>query len=216
LDPDTLLPKYLELQTRLYNLQPEIFDKPKKGKKSGREKTASASAEDPQVASLQRKIASIENDVLFDKAEAEYRWREKLDDLRKEAAFLRQSQPKDKPEQDDTKEAGEKEPENSVPLMDEDETADLLGDMFQAEEPTLESGVILEELNKAVLNMRDFGKWTGLSPRRVLEETCKARYVISLKERCSRAESFTLGTPDVPSNTRTFLPLVIPTARLLR
>ncbi|GAB1218353.1 hypothetical protein ATERTT37_007607 [Aspergillus terreus] len=176
LDPDTLLPKYLELQTRLYNLQPEIFDKPKKGKRSGREKTASASAEDPQVASLQRKIASIENDVLFDKAEAEYRWREKLDDLRKEAAFLRQSQPKDKPEQDDTKEAGEKEPENSVPLMDEDETADLLGDMFQAEEPTLESGVILEELNKAVLNMRDFGKWTGLNPRRVLEETCKASH----------------------------------------
>ncbi|KAG2411771.1 hypothetical protein HFD88_009327 [Aspergillus terreus] len=175
LDPDTLLPKYLELQTRLYNLQPEIFDKPKKGKKSGREKTAGASAEDPQVASLQRKIASVENDVLFDKAEAECRWREKLDDLRKEAAFLRQSQPKDKPEQDDTKEAGEKEPENNVPLMDEDETADLLGDMFQAEEPTLESGVILEELNKAVLNMRDFGKWTGLNPRRVLEETCKAR-----------------------------------------
>ncbi|GES66169.1 ATP dependent RNA helicase [Aspergillus terreus] len=175
LDPDTLLPKFLELQTRLYNLQPEIFDKPKKGKKSGREKTASASAEDPLVASLQRKIASIENDVLFDKAEAEYRWREKLDDLRKEAAFLRHSQPKDKPEQDDTKDAGEKEPENNAPLMDEDETADLLGDMFQAEEPTLESGVILEELNKAVLSMRDFGKWTGLSPRRVLEETCKAR-----------------------------------------
>ncbi|KAL4889791.1 hypothetical protein BDV59DRAFT_103814 [Aspergillus ambiguus] len=175
LDPDTLLPKFLELQTRLYNLQPEIFDRPKKGKRTGRENGANASAEDQQVAKLQRKIASIENDVLFDKAEAEYRWKEKLDHLRKEAAFLRQSQPKDKPEQDEAKESDDKESEGNVPPMEEDGTADLLGDMFQAEEPTLESGVILEELSKVVLNMRDFGKWTGLSPGRVLEETCKAR-----------------------------------------
>lgn len=32
LDPDTLLPKFLELQTKLYELRPELFDQPKKGK----------------------------------------------------------------------------------------------------------------------------------------------------------------------------------------
>lgn len=173
MDPDTLLPKFLELQTKLYGLQPDLFDKPRRGKKSGREATDS-NGENPQVIRLQRKIASIENDVLFDRAEAEYRWKEKLDDLRKEAAFSRQMEPQKKTAPD-AKE-GEEPEQDSAPKEDLDDSADLLGDMFQDEEPILETGIITEELNKAAVTMRDFGKWTGLNPRRVLEETCKARY----------------------------------------
>ncbi|RAK95135.1 putative ATP dependent RNA helicase, partial [Aspergillus ibericus CBS 121593] len=179
LDPDTLVPKYLELQARLYGLRPELFDQPKKGKKGGRKPTG-ADVQDPQIARLQRKIASIENDVLFDRYEAEYKWSEKLDDLRKEAAFVRRSQPAEKPVPDDAgnqEQLDEKtaEPEDAMPLLDNEENTDLLGDMFQDEEPVLEIGVITAELNKASIKIRDFGKWTGLSPRRVLEETCKAR-----------------------------------------
>ncbi|KAL5335025.1 P-loop containing nucleoside triphosphate hydrolase protein [Aspergillus crustosus] len=165
LDPDTLIPTYLDMQTRLYNLQPEIYDKTKKGKK-GREP---AGATDPQALKLQRKILSIENDVLFDRKEAEYYWREKLDELRKESAIFRRVEASTEKEQVE-KEDPEPEPE-AAPL----EADDLLGDMFQDEEPTLELGVITEELNKASITVRDFGKWTGLSPRRVLEEACKAR-----------------------------------------
>ncbi|KAF7595064.1 hypothetical protein BBP40_007467 [Aspergillus hancockii] len=179
LDPDILLPKYMELQTQLYNLQPEIFDKPRKGKKSVRDNTE-IDTNSPKVAKIRRKISSIENDVLFDRIEAEYRWKEKLDDLRKEAAFIRENlpdvqTPSEEPQIED--QPGEKgiEPTTEVPPIDDEETADLLGDMFQAEEPVLETGVILEELNKATITLRDFGKWTGLSPRRVLEDTCKAR-----------------------------------------
>ncbi|PKY05296.1 hypothetical protein P168DRAFT_148654 [Aspergillus campestris IBT 28561] len=181
LDPDTLLPKYLELQTRLYNLRPEVFDKPKKGKK-GASGSLGAGADGPQIASIQRQIASILNDVLFDRAEAEYRWQEKLDDLRKEASFLRRSAPeaKNTPKETETNEQKEEkaiEPGNASPAAEDNEAAgDLLGDMFQGEEePVLELGVITEELNNAAVTSRDFGKWTGLSPRRVLEETCKAR-----------------------------------------
>ncbi|GLB10832.1 hypothetical protein AtubIFM57258_007244 [Aspergillus tubingensis] len=178
LDPDTLIPKYLDLQTRLYGLRPELFDQPKKGKKGGR-KPAEAE-QDPQVVRLQRKITSIENDVLFDQHEAEYKWREKLDDLRKEAAFVRRSQPEEKPVQEEAENAEQPEetetkPENGAQPLDNEEATDLLGDMFQDEEPVLELGVITEELKKASVKVRDFGKWTGLSPRRVLEETCKAR-----------------------------------------
>ncbi|GIJ98894.1 hypothetical protein Aspvir_001016 [Aspergillus viridinutans] len=180
LDPDTLLPKFLELQTKLYDLRPELFDQPKKGKKSSREQ-ANATTEDHQVARLQRKLASIENDVLFDRDEAEYRWREKLDDLRREAAFSRRVARDEgncapvepevrKPDETST------EAESSAGLMDDGgDTADLLGDMFETEEPILETGIITAELKKASITMRDFGKWTGLSPRRVLEETCKSR-----------------------------------------
>ncbi|QMW35554.1 hypothetical protein G4B84_011045 [Aspergillus flavus NRRL3357] len=179
LDPDTLLPKYMELQTQLYNLQPEIFDKPKKGKKPARENIA-LDTNEPRVAKIRRKIANIENDVLFDRTEAEYRWKEKLDDLRKEAAFFRQNPPTkktslDEPGAKDQPEEKVAEPSSDVQPVDDEEIADLLGDMFQAEEPALETGVILEELSKAAITIRDFGKWTGLSPRRVLEDTCKAR-----------------------------------------
>ncbi|OJJ67465.1 hypothetical protein ASPBRDRAFT_136048 [Aspergillus brasiliensis CBS 101740] len=178
LDPDTLIPKYLDLQTRLYGLRPELFDQPKKGKKGGR-KPAEAE-QDPQIARLQRKITSIENDVLFDRHEAEYKWREKLDDLRKEAAFVRRSQPEEnhvseEAENAEQTEGAKAEPENGAQPLDNEEATDLLGDMFQDDEPVLELGVITEELKKASVKMRDFGKWTGLSPRRVLEETCKAR-----------------------------------------
>lgn len=177
LEPDTLVPKYLQLQTQLYSLCPDVFDKPKKGKKSGNADNASV---DPQVAKVQRKISKIENDVLFDWQEAEYHWKGKLDDLRKEAAFFRRTQREDeKPpaEEQEQPEETKQDPElETDALADDNENAGLLGDMFQAEEPELGTGVILEELNKATMNIRDFGKWTGLSPRRVLEETCKSKY----------------------------------------
>jgi ATP-dependent RNA helicase DHX29 len=181
LDPDTLLPKFLELQTKLYDLRPELFDQPKKGKKSGREQ-ANVTTEDPQVARLQRKLASIENDVLFDRDEGEYRWREKLDDLRREAAFSRRvarDEGNGAPVEPEVRKPDEAstEAESGAGFMDDNgDTADLLGDMFETDEPILETGIITEELKKASVTMRDFGKWTGLSPRRVLEETCKSRY----------------------------------------
>lgn len=186
-----MVPKYLELQTKLYSLYPDLYDKPKKGKKSGRDNTDSGSS-DPQIAKVQRKISNIEKDVLFDREEAEYKWREKLEDLKKEASFFRRTQREEEkpPPAEDQEQAEETKPESELEsdvlvAAGDNENTDLLGDMFGAEEPELESGVILEELSKATMYVRDFGKFTGLSPRRVLEETCKSRYVVSI----------TYGTP---------------------
>lgn len=179
LEPDALVPKYLELQTELYSLDPDLFDKPKKGKKSGSGNASNGSG-DPQAAKLQRKIFNIENDVLFDRQDAMLKWREKLDDLRKEAAFFRQNKrgeeksAEGQEQEEEPKPETKLEPENDV-LLGDNENADVLGDMFGSEEPALETGVILDELNKASMHVRDFGKSTGLSPRRVLEETCKSR-----------------------------------------
>ena len=53
---------------------------------------------------------------------------------------------------------------------------DALGDLFQGEAEG--SGSILgipPPETQTSLTLRDFGKSTGLSPRRVLEETCKSR-----------------------------------------
>lgn len=172
----------MDLQAKLYSLYPDLYDKPKKGKKSGRDNTDSGS-NNPQAAKLQRKISNIEKDVLFDREEAEYKWREKLEDLRKEASFFRRTQREEEkpPPVEDQEQPEEAKPEpelesDVLAAAGDNENADLLGDMFGSEEPELESGVILEELSKATMCVRDFGKFSGLSPRRVLEETCKSRY----------------------------------------
>ncbi|KAJ5668882.1 hypothetical protein N7462_009952 [Penicillium macrosclerotiorum] len=177
IDPDTMVPEWLSLQTKLYGLQPDLFDRPGKGKK-GRGLPADQS-DDPEVLKLQRKVAKIERDVLFERQEAEYIWKEKLDELRKDATFLRRpvERKKQAPPSDDVSKAppddisGADEP----PIDDLGDTTGLLGDMFLAEP---DDGSILglpPPVVEAKVTLRDFGKWAGLSPRRVLEETCKAR-----------------------------------------
>lgn len=184
LEPDTLVPKFLELQTRLYEIQPDLFDRSRKVKSNRGE---SESHQNPRAMRIQRKIGNIEKDVLFDIHDAESRWREKLEDLRKEATYSRQKPQGEHPpsEQVESQEpsANIKEDSNvlSADTDNNEEQGDLLGDMFGLEEPSLEVGVITEELNAASITHRDFGKWTGLTPRRVLEETCKSRYVMPLK-----------------------------------
>lgn len=181
IDPDTMVPEWLDLQTQMYKLQPELFDRPGKGKKAGWGGTASQS-DNPEVSKLQRKIAKIERDVLFERQEAEYLWKEKFDELRKDAAFLRRPVEKKKgPSPTEPKELTKPEVTNAeddtalFPLDEMDDGAGLLGDMFEAEaEGGSILGLPLPEIQTPVTH-RDFGKWAGLSPRRVLEETCKSR-----------------------------------------
>lgn len=181
IDPDTMVPEWVELQTRLYALQPELFDRPGKGKK-GRGPAADQS-DDPEVAKLLRKIAKIERDVLFERQVAEYIWKGKLEELRKDATFMRRPVERKK-ESSPTAEADEQAPvpaldglDLTVPSLEEmDDGTGVLGDMFQEE--TEGSGSVLglpPPKVEAAVTLRDFGKSTGLSPRRVLEETCKAR-----------------------------------------
>ncbi|KAJ5178878.1 hypothetical protein N7492_002088 [Penicillium capsulatum] len=177
IDPDTMVPDWLGLQTRLYTLQPDLFDRPGKGKKG---RAAANQSDDPEVAKVQRKIAKIERDVLFERREAEYIWEGKLEELRKDATLRRpvdrkkESQP---PAEETNPDPVLDDPAFSVPTMEElDDGAGLLGDMFQDEPDS--SGSVLglpPPVVDSKITVRDFGKWTGLSPRRVLEESCKAR-----------------------------------------
>ena len=166
-----MVPEWLSLQTKLYTLQPDLFDRPGKGKK-GRD-TSVGQSSDPEAAKLQRKIAKIERDVLFERQEAEYIWKDKLEELRKDAAFLRRPAERKKEEQ----EAEPEDPNLTVPSLEEmDADAGLLGDMFQDEPDGTGSILGLPPPDVGTkFTLRDFGKSSGLSPRRVLEETCKSR-----------------------------------------
>ncbi|KAJ5102935.1 hypothetical protein N7532_003464 [Penicillium argentinense] len=171
IDPDSMVPEWLDMQTRLYGLHPELFDRPGKGKK-GRG-AAVGQSDNPEAAKLQRKIAKIERDVLFERREAEYIWKDKLEELRKDAAFLRQVDRKKQSQQG--KPLVDEDPNLTVPTLEEMDAGDALGDMFSAEPA---DGSILglpPPVVEAALTIRDFGKFSGLSPRRILEEACKAR-----------------------------------------
>ena len=184
IDPDSFVSEFVELQSKLYFLKPELFSRPKKGKKSSQDDNKEL-AGDPQIFKIKRKISKIESDVLFDRREAEYLWKEKLDALRKEAALFRPSKggnvssapAANSEDLENTEETASQPEDNTLPSasgVDEDEDAGLLGGMFETETPILDA--VLESKSNTAVTLRDFGKTVGVSPRRVLEETCKARY----------------------------------------
>ncbi|CAG8385432.1 unnamed protein product [Penicillium salamii] len=174
-DPDDMIPEWLDLQTRLYSLEPDLFDRPGKGKKG---RTANMS-DDPESAKIQRKIAKIERDVLFERREAEYMWEQKLDELRKDATFMRRPvdrKKKSAPADEEAQPKPDISEEIDPSLLEIEGMEEALGGMFEAdtEEPGSILGLPTPEA-QASFTLRDFGKSTGLSPRRVLEETCKSR-----------------------------------------
>ncbi|KAI5288307.1 hypothetical protein KEM54_005311 [Ascosphaera aggregata] len=190
-DPETLIPKFMALRCRLFEEDPSIFDcsrkSGKKGKKSG---VANSSALSPNGQQLQKKIAEIENDILFDKDTAEALWQDKLFDLRREsiAAKRRGGEGENKnpddhgavdsaaPAQDaEVPDATVTDAEQSNPEAEED---DILGRMFgvSSDVPFPEDGQSEKEpASQVTIVIRDFGKLVGMSPRRILEDSCRSR-----------------------------------------
>ena len=190
-DPESLIPEYLSLQSRVYRQQPGLFEQGKKQRKKAPGKSPMEESS-PEVAKLRRKIAKIEADVLFDQVEAEEAWRGRLDELRMEVAEEREqrvAQKTSKVQKPNEALQGESElplkgkdpePVTNLNSSDENEETGLFGDIFSPEQgPLFTEPAQNTESSDSVNTLRDFGKWSGLSPRRVLEETCRARFVVS-------------------------------------
>lgn len=179
IDPDSLVSEFIDLQTRLYTLKPEIFDRPKGGKKPSQPDPSKES----KIQKIQRKISKVENDVLYDPRETEPLWRERLEQLRKEAVYTRHiaresaARPPPEPEKQEQSEEQKAEEANDKLIADiigEDDNADILGDMFQTEERLFDQPPDTAVVD-STKTIRDFGTWAGLSPRRILEEACRAK-----------------------------------------
>jgi ATP-dependent RNA helicase DHX29 len=170
IDPDDLLPIYLECKTKLFQSQ-QTDSKKGASRLSGRsnppashKRTATA---DPGLAKILRKISRIEDDVLFDKYIADQQWeiqriqleRDAADEISKEAAKI------------------------GAAMLEEDSSDDdaALADLFaslpvnEVDPITGKSTTVVNSSNGVKVTIRDFGKWTGVSPTRVLEEACRAR-----------------------------------------
>ncbi|KAK2625301.1 hypothetical protein QTJ16_005670 [Diplocarpon rosae] len=197
IDPDDLLPVYLECKTKLFLSQQS---KPKKEPSRGPRlnKPASvfgkAGSSDPQSAKLLGKIKKIEDDILFDKYLADQQWDAKRIELEKEAACFRrlgessqdssdsnsqESQTLVGSDDDVSKEAVK----IGAAVLEESGSDDdaALADLFaslpvnEVDPLTGKSSTVVNGPNGMKVTIREFGKWSGISPTRVLEEACRAR-----------------------------------------
>ncbi|KAI9683700.1 MAG: hypothetical protein M1829_005006 [Trizodia sp. TS-e1964] len=183
LEPNDMVPIYLSTKIRLYEIQPSLTEsnlassrKPKKGKAAAL--TINTPLRTTTVKKLQDKIKKIESDILFDRDEADRQWLEKRIEIQqsnvsRKRLGLRQEvkldakQPSTNPEKTPPLSAES----TSIKTQNSDTDDDaVLGALF---DDTLQPSSL--EGTNGYSVARDFGTWTGMSPRRVLEEACRAR-----------------------------------------
>ena len=179
IEPVRQLEKYLQFKTRLHKRRPDLTevaaDRKKKAKGAPER---SPGRLDPSSSRLVRRIRALERDLLFDKEEAQQRWAElRLRLVAEEVEERKRAKVENgEPNGDLSTPVAEK---RSVP--DEDDSSIGLGEFF-ASLPEPSDGISRAVGTTSTLDadgvkllVRDFGTTTGMSPRRILEEACKAR-----------------------------------------
>ncbi|KAL2132760.1 hypothetical protein VTI74DRAFT_3415 [Chaetomium olivicolor] len=183
IEPDQLLPFYLETKTKLFAIQRPRQDPAKR--KGLKDKVETPN--DPEEALLLAKIDRVEKDVLFDKYVAEQQWRAKKIALEKEYAAAKADEKKEAPEEpppaNDTDEVNAEAERMAAEILAEAEDDDdqALADLFsslpvsEVDPVTGKTNTVVNGADGSKVIVRDFGKWTGVAPTRVLEEACRSR-----------------------------------------
>lgn len=186
-EPEHLVTNYLSLLLRLHKISPELTENDTRRQRRGRGKhpiigSNTDSSTIRRIERLRAKIHKIKSDLLFDEDKANSRWADIRMDLAQEAAERKRL---------DIRNDGER-PKATLPLRsnnnlagsndeDDDDTDGMLSGFFSGLPDTSTDPATGLSITSTVnqegnnVEIRDFGKWTGMSPRRVLEEACKAR-----------------------------------------
>jgi ATP-dependent RNA helicase DHX29 len=165
-DPDDLIGKFLSAKYKL--LKSSLSSE---GTRPGSQATGQ------QAHRLTRRIQKIERDVLFDRDEAMARWDDIKRDLEVEHARSNALAKRRKRPDEITLADGygaDAESGKSESKADDDNIGgDLFGNIFASDEKTNDDG---DAPTAVTITLRDFGPLgAGGSPRKVLEEICKAR-----------------------------------------
>lgn len=187
IEPDDLVPEYVINKAKLFELE-----RPRQENK-GRQAGAFDNDEDVEMARIRAKIDRIERDVLFDKYVAEQQWKTKRSVLEKDFATSRKQRARDA---ESSQRTGEGEPTvgadsevnkeaeriaAEVLAMSEDDDDMAVADLFaslpvaEVDEVTGKTITVLNGKDGTKLIIRDFGKWTGIGPGRILDEACRSR-----------------------------------------
>lgn len=191
LELDELIPAYLKIKGKLFEIDPQLVDmttrKPTKGAKS--RKSAPVPVQTPAVRKLLSQLQQLTADALFDEYQAEAQWPAKRNQIAQMQAEKRlqngakpvmaQNQEEDAVVDTPVKEVAEVPPLPASRSENEGEDdADLLGGMFSAvpdATPTPTPKTRDGGATTANVVLRDFGKSSGMSPRKVLEEAVRSR-----------------------------------------
>ena len=177
-DPEKLVSRYIEMKLQLLKLEPEFQYDDSSTSISNREEGLKPS----QISRLRRKIETIERDILFDHGKANVQLNEMLIQFRAGVPRPRAGRQATKPLVQDNLEATSSQDtaERQETPLDPVEAGDvgdgLFGDMFTtAEKFPAKDDQNPPDGGDGSMLLVDFGKWAGISPRRVLEDTCKSR-----------------------------------------
>lgn len=185
IEPDNLIPEYIETKKKMLELERNAhrpdgqdFDK------------------DLAMAKAEARLARIENDVLFDRYPAEQQWRQQRVSIEKDIASIKKEQKDDEEEEkkealpenadskanDEDDEINEEAQRIAAEILAENDSDDDIGGLFdslpqnEVDESTGKTQTVVTSSDGKKVVIRDFGKWSGVNPQRVLEEACRARY----------------------------------------
>lgn len=188
IDPDDLLSVYLDCKSKLFEMDGSS-SKPVNGPNTQSRQTPSKSGanQDPARAKLLRKIKKIQDDILFDQYIANQRWEAQRIILERDSAHRRAATRELNEESltlaDSDDEVNKEAARIGAELLAGDDSDDeaALADLFaslpvnEVDPLTGKSITVVNGSNGVKVTIRDFGKWTGVNPTRVLEEACRAR-----------------------------------------
>ncbi len=185
-EPERLVTRYLNLQSRLHEISPELTEIDAKRHRRGKGKHPViignlGPASMRRTERLTAKIHKIKSDLLFDEDKANSRWAEIRIDLAQEAAERKKLGIRNDGEQQKVMSNVRSNANPAASSEGDDDTDGMLGGFFTSlPDTTTDPATGLSIMSTASqegsnVEIRDFGKWTGMSPRRILEEACKAR-----------------------------------------
>ena len=176
-DPEGLVSNYIDNKLQLLKLEPEF-----QFESSTMDSNGEKGLKPSQVSRLRRKVETIERDILFDHDKANAQLNDTLNQMRADISRRRADRRAIKPFAKDNPRAAspQETTEGSDALLDaveaEEAVDGLFGEMFTpAETFTTRDDRKAQNEDDGSMLLLDFGKWTGVSPRRVLEDTCRTR-----------------------------------------
>ena len=183
-DPRTMASKYSKLLLRLHQFDPKLADM-KYGnliQKSARKPQPLDTYPSP-ISHVLEKMARLDNDILFDKQEAAVQWITLRNAHAKEVADRRRFRLKQESAAPNTesKSSGDRQHACDIPSGAAVDPLDNLG-KFLLELPEQNPDTNDKQPDEMVtdgiaVKVRNIGKLSGTRPRRILEETCKLRFV---------------------------------------
>lgn len=170
LDPQMQVDRYIHIRTQIW--QSENPDPTAASVSSSRRRK--------RISRFNDRLQKIRRDILFESDVADAIWSEKLDDLQyqnqqilREQTRLRRAMAKESLERNGTSGGKDQSGGESANGESRNDDRGLLDDMFAEAE---EASSLEQPDSEAKNNVRivDFGKWTGILPKKLLEEICKS------------------------------------------